>query len=44
MTVSLEPLPSTDTKLVPLDRAKIEVYKNVFKFSDIPIAIGTVGP
>ena len=37
-------LPSTDTKLVPLDTAKIEVYKDVFKHSDIPITIGAVSP
>ena len=37
-------LPSTDTKLVPLYTAKIEVYKDLFKHGDIPIAIGAVSP
>ena len=37
-------LPSTDTKLVPLDTAKIKVYKNVLKHCDIPITIGAVNP
>ena len=33
-------LPYTDMKLVTLDTAKIEVYKDTFKHSDIPITIG----
>ena len=31
-------------ELVPSDRAKIEVYINVFKNGDIPITIGAVSP
>ena len=37
-------LPSTDTKFVLLDTAKIEVYKDMLKHSDIPITIGAVSP
>ena len=43
MTVSLEPFP-LQTKLVPLDTAKIEIYKDMLKHCDIPIAIGAVSP
>ena len=35
---------STDTKLVPLDTARIEVYNDMLKHCDIPIAIGAVSP
>ena len=44
MTISLEKWSSTDTKLVLLDTAKIEVYNDMLKHCDIPIAIGAVSP
>ena len=37
-------LSSMDMEFVPLDTAGIEVYKNMFKHSDIPITFGVVSP
>jgi len=37
-------VPSIHGELLPLDTARMEFYKNMFKYGDIPISFGVVNP